>query len=61
MSKSIRDYTKSNRAEKTGTMVGVRMQDGLLKKVDSWRSKETDIPTRPEAIRRLVEKALMSG
>jgi hypothetical protein len=33
-------------------------QDGLLKQVDIWREKQDDAPSRPEAIRRLLAKAL---
>jgi hypothetical protein len=54
MAASIRDYTKKNRPAKTGTMVGVRMQDDLLARLDEFRGDET----RPEAIRRLVEESL---
>lgn len=43
------------RAPATGTLVGTRFQAGLLDAVDSWRKDQTDLPTRPEAVRRLVE------
>ena len=58
MPKSIRDYTKTNRAPKTGTMVGVRMQDDELTALDMWITKQDDRPSRPEAIRRLLSAAL---
>tara|TARA_R110000787_G_scaffold83794_1_gene180059 strand:+ start:1090 stop:1275 length:186 start_codon:yes stop_codon:yes gene_type:complete len=41
-----------------GTLVGVRLQPDQLGKLDAWREGQDDKPTRPEAIRRLVEKAL---
>lgn len=36
----------------------VRMSDTELARVDAWRVAQEDHPSRPEAIRRLVEKAL---
>ena len=33
---------------------------GWMEKIDDWRRRQTDIPTRAEAIRRLVEKGLGS-
>jgi hypothetical protein len=41
-----------------GTPIQVRLQPDQLGKVDAWREAQDDKPTRPEAIRRLVEKAL---
>ncbi|MCK1437379.1 hypothetical protein [Bradyrhizobium sp. 15] len=41
-----------------GTLVGVRLQPDDLSAVDEWRDKQSDAPTRPEAIRRLVEIGL---
>jgi metal-responsive CopG/Arc/MetJ family transcriptional regulator len=38
----------------------MRASDTFLKSVDAWRRKQPDIPTRSEAIRRLVERALIS-
>jgi hypothetical protein len=60
MSTSTGDNTKARkrRPEATGTLVGVRLQDTFLAKVDAWRKSQGDLPGRPEAIRRLVEKAL---
>lgn len=58
MAKSIRVYTKKNRPETAGTMIGVRLQPEPLAAVDAWRQDQPDKPTRPEAIRRLVEKGL---
>ena len=41
-----------------GKQVMVRCKDDLLRQVDDWRRLEEDIPSRSEAIRRLVEQAL---
>jgi hypothetical protein len=38
--------------------VNVRMAAETLAKLDDWRRDQQDLPTRPEAIRRLVETAL---
>mgnify|MGYP001555010134 CR=1 FL=1 len=41
-----------------GTQVVVRMQPAALAKLDAWAAKQDGEPSRPEAIRRLVEKGL---
>jgi hypothetical protein len=38
--------------------IGVRVDEEFLKLIDQWRRKQDDVPTRPEAIRRLVELGL---
>ena len=38
--------------------VGVRLPPELMKAVDRWRAHESDVPGRPEAIRRLIEAGL---
>lgn len=38
--------------------VNVRLSRDILDRVDAYRREERDLPTRPEAIRRLVEKGL---
>ena len=58
MTLATRDNTKRKRAEQPGTLVGVRLQPDQLAEVDRWRERQDDNPTRPEAIRRLVEKAI---
>jgi hypothetical protein len=50
--------THKSRASQAGTLIGVRFQPADLARVDKWRKTQPDPPTRPEAIRRLVEKAL---
>lgn len=49
------DELPKRRATTTGTLVGTRFQAPLLDAIDSWRKAQDDLPTRPEAVRRLVE------
>ena len=42
----------------TSPLIGVRMAAELTEAVDTWRAQQRPIPTRPEAIRQLVEQAL---
>jgi hypothetical protein len=42
------------------TPVLVRLKSAEIKPIDDWRRKQDDLPSRPEAIRRLVEMALQS-
>jgi hypothetical protein len=61
MSKSIRvirKYVRKNRPPEPGTFVGLRLQRETLAQVDTWIAKQSDAPSRPEAIRRLLAKAL---
>lgn len=39
-------------------LVGTRFQPVLLAAIDDWRKAQPDLPTRPEAVRRLVETGL---
>jgi len=57
MSKATGDITKRRPAQK-GAPILVRLQPEPLAAVDAWREDQPDQPTRPEAIRRLVEKGL---
>jgi hypothetical protein len=41
-----------------GSPVGLRLYPDLERRLDEWAKQQTDKPGRPEAIRRLVEKAL---
>jgi hypothetical protein len=43
-----------------GTPIGLRLQPGTLARVDRWAASQKDDPSRPEAIRRLVELGLAS-
>lgn len=58
MAASIRAYTKVRRAPKPGSMIGVRLQDDALAALDAWIARQPDAPSRPEAIRRLIEVGL---
>jgi hypothetical protein len=42
----------------TGEPVMVRVQPDMAKQLDDWRRAQSDLPGRPEAIRRLVELGL---
>lgn len=39
----------------TNQAIGVRMPEGELARLDRWRAAQKDLPSRPEAIRRLVQ------
>jgi hypothetical protein len=41
-----------------GVQIGMRWQPPELEAIDDWRRKQTDLPSRTEAIRRLVELGL---
>jgi hypothetical protein len=60
MTESNSDNTtpRWRRSAEKGTLVGVRLQDDELAAIDDWRDKHDVAPTRPEAIRRLVEMGL---
>ena len=36
----------------------IRASAEFVRQVDDWRRHQTDVPTRAEAVRRLVEKAI---
>jgi hypothetical protein len=44
-----------------GEPVLVRVQPDAMRRLDLWISKQDDAPSRPEAIRRLVELGLASA
>lgn len=46
------------RAGKSGVLVGVRLQPDQLEALEEWRRAQNKIPSRPEAIRRLIALAL---
>lgn len=56
----MNDEQPKRRASTTGTLVGTRFQAPLLDAIDSWRKAQSDLPTRPEAVRRLVELGMSS-
>jgi len=39
----------------------MRVDEEFLEKVDNWRSKQSDVPSRAEAVRRLAEAAMAVG
>lgn len=39
----------------------VRVQPVLAKRLDEWRGAQHDLPSRPEAIRRLIELGLLAN
>jgi hypothetical protein len=41
-----------------GTPVQVRLQQKLLEAIENWRRGQASIPSRPEAIRRLLQQSL---
>lgn len=62
MNSSIDEITKSpkKRAPVTGEPVLVRLQPDLLAQLDSWRRDQSDIPSRPDALRRIFREWLVS-
>lgn len=62
MAKSISDIAKRSRGRpKTtglGTGILVRLQREPLEALDHWAARQSDDPSRPEAIRRLLEVSL---
>ena len=40
------------------TTMQMRVSQSFLKSIDDWRRRQPDMPSRAEAIRRLVEQAL---
>ncbi|MFZ1152059.1 MAG: hypothetical protein WAR76_20385 [Xanthobacteraceae bacterium] len=41
--------------------IEMRLPTSFLKALDNWRRKQRDLPSRPEAIRRLAERGLASS
>ena len=59
MTKSTRDIAKSrSRPKGAGEPVLVRLQPDLASQIDGWRRRQADLPTRAEAIRKLVALGL---
>lgn len=42
-------------------VIGLRCDEAFIRKVDEYRRDEVDLPSRPEALRRLVMAALPSN
>jgi hypothetical protein len=61
MAKSIRVSTKKRGRPKTtgkGELIGVRILPPLLRELDIWIAGQEPRPSRPEAIRKFVERGL---
>ena len=61
MAKSIRVSTKKRGRPKTtgkGELIGVRILPPLLKELDAWIGRQEPSLSRPEAIRRFLERGL---
>lgn len=55
-------YTKGMaRTVTLPNLIQLRLSDGMARQIDDWRRGQADIPTRSEAIRRLVETGLNGG
>jgi hypothetical protein len=49
---------KNRRPGQSGEMVSTRIQPDLMERIDEWRREQPDLPSRPEALRRLAAKGL---
>ena len=56
--RSVVPQKKKRGAPGKGTLIALRLAPGLLARVDRWAASQKDDPSRPEAIRRLVELGL---
>jgi hypothetical protein len=62
MARSTGDNTRKRRPKQAGTLIGVRLQAIHLSSLDEWTAALPDPkPTRPEAIRRLIELGLKAA
>jgi hypothetical protein len=63
MAKSIADIRKKRGRPPTGIgpMIGLRLYPDLEARLDAWIARQSDQPSRPEAIRRLMEIGLSAG
>ena len=44
-----------------GKLIGVRVLPSLLARIDEWAKKQDEAPSRPDAMRQLIERALSPG
>ena len=44
-----------------GTLIGVRVQPSLLARIDEWAERQDGELSRPDAMRRLIERGLSPG
>lgn len=63
MAKSTSEFksARNQRPGQSGEMVSTRIQPEMIKLIDDWREKQPDLPSRPEALRRLAMKGLERG
>jgi Arc/MetJ-type ribon-helix-helix transcriptional regulator len=57
---TVRKKKRRPPAAAKGTLIGLRLEPGVLARVDRWAASQQDDPSRSEAIRRLVELGLAS-
>ena len=55
---TVRKKKRARRPTGKGTPIGLRLEPATLARVDRWAASQQDDPSRPEAIRRLVELGL---
>ena len=55
---TVRKKKRAAPATGKGAPIGLRLEPATLARVDRWAASQQDDPSRPEAIRRLVELAL---
>jgi hypothetical protein len=46
------------RPAEAGALISVRLRPESLNRLDAWAAAQDDRPTRPEAVRRLIERGL---
>ena len=56
--RSVVPQKKKRGAPGKGELISLRLAPGLRARVDRWAASQKDAPSRPEAIRRLVELGL---
>jgi hypothetical protein len=61
MSISSAKKSKRGRPSLDTEAVNVRLERSRLTLLDEWRRQQTDLPSRPEAIRRLIELGLKAS
>jgi hypothetical protein len=52
------ERNKGGRPRVDATPVTLRIHPAALAALDEWRREQPDLPTRPEAVRRLLNEAL---
>jgi len=50
--------SKKKRPGQSGEMISTRVQPEMLRQIDEWRREQSDLPSRPEALRRLAAMGL---